>query len=56
MKNSNWTGRTPRDMQSAFGPYTDNQIAEDTPPWRGHEFWLALICVGVVALFVAGVI
>ena len=46
MKNSNYTGRTPRTLNSAFGPYTDEYIYDDDPaqPWM---FWLA---VGVTVL------
>lgn len=26
MNTSNWTGKTPRDLSSAFGPYTSQQV------------------------------
>ena len=29
--NSNYTGKTPRSLQSAFGPYTSNEINDHKP-------------------------
>lgn len=52
--NSNWTGRTPRDLTSAFGPYTSRDIyTEHTPMHKDDKIVLAacyiVIAIGVLA-------
>jgi len=51
MKHSNYTGRTPRTLNSAFGPYTSDRIDED--PAETWMFWLAVsVTVLLVTLIV----
>jgi len=53
----NTTRRHPRTLQEAFGPYTDNRIADDEQtPWRPSDLALAAIAVGVLVLIFSGVI
>ena len=44
---SNWTGRTNRTLQQAFGPYTDNTIYEpyEKPTWKDVGKYLAVLCI-----------
>lgn len=51
-RSSAYTGRAPRDMQSAFGPYTSREIEEKSEP-RG--FVAAVVCIGIVGLLIAWV-
>ena len=49
--NSSFTGRAPRDMQSAFGCYTDSTLQPMREP-TGYSvgWWLAFWIVSVTAL------
>lgn len=38
MLNSNYTGRVPRNLQSAFGPYTDSIVFEMQQKKTTHPF------------------
>lgn len=54
-RNSSWTGRAPRSLEQAFGPYSrfDSDVTE-----RGHSVvtWLATVALCVMSgLIVAGV-
>ena len=56
-RSSSWTGRSARDMQSAFGPYTSNQITEDRPfDFQDKLVMVAgLICaICVIAIVLVG--
>lgn len=44
MKNSSWTGRAPRSLQDAFGPYTDRYVY-DTSPKDKHGWVYAAVCL-----------
>lgn len=55
-RNSSWTGRAPRTLEQAFGPYSrmDSDVTE-----RGHSVvtWLATVALCVLSgLIVAGVL
>ena len=47
MQNSNFTGRVHRTMQSAFGPYTDDIIYEET---EGTWAWVVVSFVATLAM------
>lgn len=47
MKNSNFTGRAHRTMQSAFGPYTSHDIYEET---EGGWLWPVVSFAATLAL------
>ena len=51
MNYSNWTGRTHRNMSSAFGPYTDRRLVP-LPTTRG----LAARIYGVLLAVVIGIV
>ena len=52
--NSNDTGRTPRTMQSAFGPYVDRAL--EPMPDRGHVYssawWITVYVLTIIALII----
>ena len=53
MNNSSYTGRAPRNMQSAFNPHCDNRLhgMRDTRPVRRADWALyitALVAVSVI--------
>ena len=48
---SNWTGRTHRTMQGAFGPYTSNQL--EPMPEADSVTHVALVLASVAAVAVA---
>jgi hypothetical protein len=50
VNNSNWTGRVPRDLQEAFGPYTDRNVYDTTshPAW--HRWAYGVACIAAVVL------
>lgn len=56
MSTSNWSGRTHRTMDSAFGPYTGRELYGPHDPRRGrfNALWacfstlVALISMGVI--------
>lgn len=53
-RNSSWTGRAPRTLEQAFGPYSRMDTTE-----RGHSVvtWLATVALCVMSgLIVAGVL
>ena len=52
---SNWTGRTHRTMQGAFGPHTPNQL-EPMPDEEVTDVALVLACVASVALTVLAIV
>lgn len=54
MNNSNWTGRTHRTMQEAFGPYTSRSIYEPYKPMDWQD--KAVVIASVLALVALGVI
>lgn len=54
MNNSNWTGRTNRTMQEAFGPYTSRSIHEQYTPMDWQD--KAVVIASVLALVALGVI
>lgn len=52
-RSSSWTGRTHRTMESAFGPYTNNELHPMPEPKRSHEAAdLALYIVALIAVLV----
>ena len=55
-RSSSWTGRAPRTMQDAFGPYTSHAIHETAPQHRAWP-WLvwAAVLVCCLLLIVLGV-
>lgn len=50
MNNSNWTGRTNRTMQEAFGPYTSRSINEQYTPMHKKD---KIVVIGSVLILVA---
>lgn len=48
---SNWTGRTHRTMQSAFGPHTSQTIYEEVTTHQ-HDKIVMWACVVALVLFV----
>lgn len=44
---SNWTGRTNRTIQEAFGPYSGNMINEtyEAPTWKDVGKYVAVVCI-----------
>lgn len=52
MKHSNYTGRTPRTLNSAFGPYTSDRIDEDPDPAETWMFWLAVGTTVLLAVLI----
>lgn len=53
-RNSSWTGRAPRSLEQAFGPYHRMDVTE-----RGHSVvtWMATVALCVLSvLIVAGVL
>lgn len=60
-RNSSWTGRAPRDLSSAFGPYTSN-VVEPMPDavYDKTDRWLVpvmvVIATAVLALIAGGVL
>lgn len=55
-RNSSWTGRAPRTLEQAFGPYS--RMESDVTD-RGHSVvtWLATVALCVMSgLIVAGVL
>ena len=56
MKNSSWTGRSPRTLQAAFGPYTSRELVVQSRVSR-TDWWLGVglaVAVGVaVAVLIA---
>ena len=60
MNNSNWTGRTSRTLNEAFGAHCSEAIYPESEPMKGAEklFCLVVGAIGVVAviLMTAGVI
>jgi len=58
MKNSNYTLRSSRTLQEAFGPYTSTKISEPKQnPGHGWLWWSAMVavCVATVYFVVTGV-
>ena len=53
---SNWTGRTHRSLNSAFGPYTTPHIESTAEPYTVGDAVIAVIAVAVLAGIVLGVI
>lgn len=50
-RNSNYTGRAPRDLQSAFGPYTSGKIEEDgSTPFGWQE--VVVVIASLIAFWV----
>ncbi len=45
-----------RTMQSAFGPYTSNQIDEDPDPAESWTFWLAIGVTILLAILIIGLL
>jgi hypothetical protein len=45
-----------RTMQSAFGPYTSNQIDEDLDPAETWLFWLAVGVTVLLAILIIGLL
>jgi hypothetical protein len=60
MNQSNWTGRTSRTLNEAFGAHCSESISEYHAPMTRRDKWLvgAVLCVFAlwVALMLAGVI
>ncbi len=53
---SNWTGRTSRSCQQAFGPYTNYRIENSDRPRGGAAAWLVWAAVVLtVLLLIVGV-
>ena len=52
---SNWTGRTHRTMQGAFGPYTSNQLEPMPDDENVMDVALVLASVAAVALAVMAI-
>lgn len=53
-RNSSWTGRAPRTLEQAFGPYSRMDVTE-----RGHGVvvWISTVTLCVLSgLLVAGVL
>ncbi len=56
MRNSNYTGRFPRDLNSAFGPYTSTQFEDDKPPaGYGWVWWGCMIVILMATVLIIGV-
>lgn len=45
--NSNWTGRAPRDLKAAFGPYTSSRIDEPPRVSRLDKILSVLLAVAI---------
>ena len=52
-RSSSWTQKTPRSMSAAFGPYTDNNIAEAKADYCA-AWWAGLILCGLFTLIYIG--
>lgn len=50
-RNSSYTGRAPRTLTGAFGPYTDNRIATDDG-FQWTPIRIAMVLVYILALVV----
>lgn len=50
MNNSNWTGRTSRTMNEAFGAHCNEDIAPINPPSDWHNYALAVVYVIAVVV------
>jgi hypothetical protein len=58
-RSSAWTGRAPRTLEEAFGPYTSADFPEDPVTTRGHAVaaWVGVAILSVLcALIWAGVL
>jgi len=51
--NSSYTGRAPRTLNSAFGPYTSRDFVEDMPPTK--KAFVALYIAAIVILAILAV-
>ena len=53
-RSSSWTQRTPRDMNSAFGPYAGNYISEPTREfdWQDKVVMAASVITGIAVLVI----
>jgi hypothetical protein len=57
MNSSNYTGRTHRTINSAFGPYTSHALAPMPEPIHPHDTIVLWGCaIGAVVAFVAVVV
>lgn len=45
---SNWTGRTPRSLDEAFGPYGRDHFYEHTPLSKDEDRYVLLACAGAL--------
>lgn len=55
MKNSSWTGRAPRTLEAAFGPYTSHRFVETSRRVSRLDWWLGValaVAVGIAAVAV----
>lgn len=51
MRNSSWTGRAPRSLHQAFGPYTNHHITGDSrQTGYGWAWWAAMVVCCVLTL------
>jgi hypothetical protein len=55
MNNSNYTGRTSRTLNEAFGPYASREISEPPIMSTGDMVVIATCLLGILVLIVLGV-
>lgn len=48
---SNWTGRCPRSLDEAFGPYNRQNVFEEVPWSKDEDRWVMVTCLAVVIVF-----
>ena len=51
MKNSsNWTGRCPRSLDEAFGPYNRSNLLEEVPWSKDEDRWVMFTCAVIAVV------
>jgi hypothetical protein len=53
---SNYTGRIPRDLTSAFGPYASSEFTDETPMPKADKIVLAVSLIALVAVAVMAIV
>ena len=54
-RSSSYTGRAPRNLQDAFGPYTSRQIHEPAPRAHPAEVVLYVVLAPLVVAFLIAI-
>ena len=53
---SNYTGRIPRDLTSAFGPYASSDFTDETPMPTSDKIVVVVSAIAMVAVAVMAIV